>query len=78
MINIESRLVMSTISMSAYIYGMAVRGRTLYYVTCGHGLKMLNLSDKYISNIINSKMSYVCYVATSGGKLYYTGHNIIL
>jgi DNA-binding beta-propeller fold protein YncE len=72
MINIESQQVMSTISMYAYIYGMAVRGRTIYYGTCGHGLKMLNLSDENVTNIINSDMSGVCYVATYGDNLYYT------
>jgi hypothetical protein len=47
----------------ADIYGMAVRGRTIYYCTRNNGLRMLNLSDKSVSNIINSKLSYVCYVA---------------
>jgi DNA-binding beta-propeller fold protein YncE len=67
---------MTTISMDTDIYGMAVRGRTIYYCTRNNGLRMLNLSDKSVSNIINSKLSYVCYVATSGGKLCYTGHQI--
>jgi DNA-binding beta-propeller fold protein YncE len=51
---------------------MAVRGRTIYYSTEGKGLKMLNISDKSVSDIINSDMSGVYYVATSGDKLYYT------
>ena len=51
---------------------MAVRGRTIYYCTVSNGLKMLNLSDKSTSDIINSKMPYVWYIATSGDKLYYT------
>ena len=76
MIDIESQEVMTTITMDTVIYGMAVRGRTIYYCTRNNGLRMLNLSDKSVSNIINSKLSYVCYVATSGGKLYYTGHKI--
>ena len=47
------------------------------YTTCGenNGLKMLNLSDKTVSDIINSNMSGVYYVATSGDKLYYTDYN---
>ena len=36
---------------------------------------MLNLSDKSISNVINSDMYYVNYIATSGGKLYYTNYD---
>ena len=75
-IDIESQEVMTTISMDTDIYGMAVRDRKIYYCTRNNGLRMLNLSDKSVSNIINSKLSYVCYVATSGGKLYYTGHKI--
>ena len=74
-IDIESQKAMTTISMDTYIYGMAVRGRTIYYCTEGKGLKMLNLSDKSVSDIINSNMSGVCYVATSEDNLYYTNAN---
>jgi sugar lactone lactonase YvrE len=74
-IDIESKKVMTTIPMDTYIYGMAVRGRTIYYCTSGNGLKMLNLSDRSVSDIISSDMSYVYYVATSGEKLYYTNNN---
>ena len=71
-IDIESKKVMTTISMDMYIYGMAVRGRTIYYCTGDKGLKMLNLSDRSVSDIISSDMSGFHYVATSGDKLYYT------
>jgi hypothetical protein len=74
-IDIESQKVMTTISIDTFIYGMAVRGRTIYYCTKGKGLKMLNLSDKSVSYIINSNMPGVHYVATSGDKLYYTNFN---
>jgi DNA-binding beta-propeller fold protein YncE len=71
-IDIESQKVMTTISTDTYICGMAVRGRTIYYCAGNKGLRMLNLSDRSVSNIINSSMSGVDYVATSGVKLYYT------
>ena len=74
-IDIDSREVMTTISMNTNIYGMAVRGRTIYYCTWNNGLKMLNLSDKSVSDIISSDMSYVYYVTTSGDNLYYTNFN---
>jgi hypothetical protein len=73
-IAIESQKVMTTISMDTTIYGMAVRGRTIYYCTGNKGLKMLNLNDKSVSDIINSDMSGVFYVAISGEKLYYTDY----
>ena len=63
---------MTTTPMDMYLYGMAVRGRTIYCCACGNGLKMLNLSDRSVSDIISSDMSGVYYVATSGDKLYYT------
>ena len=63
---------MKNIPMDRTIYGMAVRGRTIYYCTEYNELKMLTLSDKSVSDIINSNMSSVYYVATSGDKLYYT------
>jgi DNA-binding beta-propeller fold protein YncE len=74
-IDIESQKVMTTISMDTYIYGMAVRGRTIYCCAGSKGIKMLNLNDKSISNIINSNMLGVHYVATSGDKLYYANVN---
>jgi DNA-binding beta-propeller fold protein YncE len=74
-IDIESKKVMTTIPMDTNIYGMAVRGRTIYYCAWDKGLKMINLSDRSVSDIINSSMSGVDYVATSGDKLYYTNTN---
>jgi DNA polymerase III psi subunit len=71
-IDIDSQKVMTTIPMDTYIYGMAIRGRTIYYSARDKGLKMLNLSDRSVSDIINSSLSGVSYVATSGDKLYYT------
>jgi gamma-glutamyl phosphate reductase len=62
---------MTTISMDTCSLGMAVRGRTIYYCTGYKGLKMLNLSDRSVSDIISSSMSSIDYVATSGDKLYY-------
>ena len=37
---------------------------------------MLHLSDKTVSDIINTNMTGVYYVATSGDKLYYTNYGI--
>ena len=74
-IDIESQKVMTTIPMDTYIDGMAVRGRTIYYCASGEGLRMLNLSDGSVSDIINSDMYGIHYVATSGDKLYYTNTN---
>ena len=74
-IDIESKKVMTTISLDTAMLGMAIRGRTIYYCTWGKGLKMLNLSDKSVSDIINRDMSYINYVATFGDKLYYTDYD---
>ena len=73
-IDIESKEVMTTIPMDMKIYGMAVRCRTIYYCAWDKGLRMLNFNDKSVSDIINSDMSYIDYVATSGDKLNYTGY----
>jgi DNA-binding beta-propeller fold protein YncE len=59
-IDIESQKVMTSISMDSTIYGMAVRGRTIYYCTGNKGLKMLSLTDKSVCDIISSKLrSYI-------------------
>jgi len=72
LIEIDSKEVVTTIPMDTGIYGVAVRGRTKYYCTVYNGLKILNLSDRSVSDIISSSMLGVYYVATSGDKLYYT------
>jgi len=71
-IDVVSQEVMTPISMETNIYGMAVRGRNIYYCAWDKGLKMLSLSNQSVTDIINSNMTYVNYVATSGDKLYYT------
>jgi hypothetical protein len=43
---------------------------TIYYCAWEKGLKMLNISDKSVSDIINSNMTNVYYVATSEDNLY--------
>jgi DNA-binding beta-propeller fold protein YncE len=74
-IDIEKKEIMSTISVDTDIYSMAVRGRTIYYCAGDKGLRMINLSDKSVGDVINSKMSNCDYVATSRDKLYYTTFN---
>ena len=76
-IDIESLKVMTTISMVTDIYGMAIRCKTIYYCTPNSGLKMLNLTDKSISDITNNNMLGVLYVATSGDKLFYTNTHTV-
>ena len=71
-IDIESQKVKTTITMDTHIYGMAIRGRAIYYCNGNKVLRMLDLSDRSVSDIIKSNMTRVSYVATSGGKLYYT------
>jgi DNA-binding beta-propeller fold protein YncE len=75
MIDIEKKEVKTTISMDTNIYSMAVRGRTIYYCAGNKGLKMINLSDTSVSDVINSEMSDYDYVATSRDKLYYTTYH---
>jgi hypothetical protein len=71
-IDMVSKEVMTTISLDTNIYGMAVRGATIYYCAGNKGLQMLNLSDTSVSEITNSEMFYIYCIATSGEKLYYT------
>ena len=58
--------------MDTEVYGMAVRNRAIYYCASDKTLKMLNLSDKSVSDIIISNKSNGFYVATSGDNFYYT------
>ena len=74
LIGIESKVVTTIISTDTAIDGMAIRDRTIYYCARNKGLKMINLSDKSVSDIINSNMSGVYYVAISGNRLYYTNY----
>ena len=74
-IDIESQNVMTSFSMDTAIYGIAAIGRTIYYCALSKGINMFNLNDKSISSVINSDMSGVYYVATSGYKLYYKNYD---
>jgi WD40 repeat protein len=74
-IDIVSSTVLAPIFMDTKCFGMAIRGGTIYYCAFEKGLKMLNISDKSVSDIINSDMTNVYYVATSGDKLYYTNYS---
>ena len=60
---------------SEMFHSIEIRGRAIYYCTGNKGLRMLNLSDKSVSDIISRSMSGVYYVTTSGDKLYYTNTN---
>jgi hypothetical protein len=44
---------MTIIPIDTSMYGMVVRGRTIYYCTGDKGLQMLNLSDKSVSIVIH-------------------------
>jgi hypothetical protein len=57
-IDVVSQEVMTTISMDTNIYGNAVRGRTIYYCTGNKGVRMLNLTDKSVSDIISRRYIY--------------------
>jgi hypothetical protein len=67
-IDTESQKIMTIISMDTYINGKAVRGISIFYCAWDKGQRMLNLSDKSVSDIIKNEMSGVYYVATSGDK----------
>jgi hypothetical protein len=58
-IDIEKKKVVRTITMDTEIYSMAVRGRTIYYSAGKKGIKMINLSDKSVSDVINSVYLYL-------------------
>ena len=60
---------------SEMFHSIEVRGRAIYYCTGNKGLRMLNLSDKSVSDIISRSMSGVYYVSTSGDILYYANTN---
>jgi hypothetical protein len=74
--------LVTTVSIDTDIYGMAVRGSTIYYCAENNGLKMLNLSDRTVSDIINSNISGVYYVATSSNRkavvLLFTTNNLLV
>jgi ribosomal protein S4E len=55
MIDIESQEVVTTISMDTDIFGMVVRGRTMYYCTLNKGIKMV--TGQYHSTIWKQRAS---------------------
>ena len=73
-IDIVSNEVLTNISMDTHIFGMAIRGGSIYYCAGEKGLKKLNISDQSVRDIINRNVTCVYYVAISEDKLYYTNY----
>jgi hypothetical protein len=63
-IDIVSNEFLTTISMDTHIFGMAIRSGSIYYCAGKKGLKLLNISDKSVRDIITRDMTFVYYVAT--------------
>jgi DNA-binding beta-propeller fold protein YncE len=73
-IDIASNEFLTTISMDTHIFGMAIRSGSIYYCAGKKGLKLLNISDKSVRDIITRDMTFVYYVATYEDKLYYANN----
>ncbi|XP_071177863.1 uncharacterized protein [Mytilus edulis] len=71
-INVKRKQITRTISLDSEIYGIALRENNLIYSVQKKGIRIINLSDESITQIVQDKMSPVCYIATFRNQIYHT------
>ncbi|CAG2195120.1 TIF1B [Mytilus edulis] len=71
-INVKRKQITKTITLDSYIYGIALRENNLIYSAYNKGIRMINLSDESITQIVQDKMPGCCYIATFRNQIYHT------
>ncbi|CAC5385993.1 unnamed protein product [Mytilus coruscus] len=71
-IDLDRKQIKKTISLDSEIYGIALKDNRLIYSGYDKGIRMINICDEFISDIVRDKMPRECYIATVGNQIYYT------
>lgn len=74
-VDITQRSVKKKIEIDSPNNGVAFNDGKLIYCARGIGIKMINLTDESITNLITTEMSNLAYVAKFGDNLFYTHKN---
>ncbi|XP_052065728.1 uncharacterized protein LOC127705449 [Mytilus californianus] len=71
-IDLKKKQIKKTISLDSHIYGIASNGNRLVYSAYDRGIRMVNLYDESISDVVRDKMPRDCYTATFRDNIYHT------
>ncbi|CAG2218666.1 unnamed protein product [Mytilus edulis] len=71
-INVERKQITRTISLDSEIYGIALSENGIIYSGYNKGIRMINLSDESITQIVQDEMPRCCNIATFRNQIYHT------
>ncbi|CAC5397268.1 unnamed protein product [Mytilus coruscus] len=73
-IDLKRKQIKKTISLDSCNYGIALKDNQLIYSTYDRDIRMINLDDESISDVVRDKMSSHSYVATFRDNIYHTNN----
>ncbi|CAG2253549.1 unnamed protein product [Mytilus edulis] len=71
-INLERKKIKKTISLSSDNYGIVLKDNQLIYSAFNKGIRMINLYDETLSDIVREEMASEGYIATFKDNIYHT------
>ncbi|CAG2194883.1 unnamed protein product [Mytilus edulis] len=74
-IDLKRKQIKKTISLDSFSWGIVLRDNHLIYSGSNKGIRMINLYDESISDIVRDKMPCECYVATFRDNIYHTNQS---
>ncbi|XP_071121594.1 uncharacterized protein [Mytilus edulis] len=73
-INLETKQMMKSIALGSEIYGIDLKDNQLIYSGKDKGIRMINLNDESISDLVREAMASGCYTATFRDNIYHTNN----
>ncbi|XP_052065729.1 uncharacterized protein LOC127705450 isoform X1 [Mytilus californianus] len=73
-IDLEKKQIKKTISLDSTNYGITLKDNGLVYSAHNKGIRMINLHDESISDVVRDKMPSNCYIATFRDNIYHTNY----
>ncbi|CAC5386098.1 unnamed protein product [Mytilus coruscus] len=71
-INLERKEIKKTISLSSDNYGIVLKDNRLIYSAFNKGIRMINLYDEALGDIVREEMASEGYIATFKDNIYHT------
>lgn len=73
-IDLEKKQIKKTIPLDSKSYGIALKDNLLMYSGNNKGIRMMNLDDESISDIVRDAVPSDCYTATFRDKIYHSNY----
>ncbi|XP_071121527.1 uncharacterized protein MAL8P1.12-like [Mytilus edulis] len=73
-INLETKQMMKSIALDSEIDGISLKGNQLIYSVRGIGIRMIDLTDESISDLVREALTSCCYTATFRDNIYHTNN----